>query len=175
MVSEIYSIRRFKAEMKEKKKQLSASSGTLTSWTGGWCNVWLKAFSFEICSFGVLPKPAEAFSSKSLMLLREKKNPVFKSDKTDKWFKCFLVFFMWRSGLKSTALEISAPLSTSIKHDDPLFGLKLRHNTTADLPHQFLYIRSELYIAGLTVTTYALCFYRTGQAAFLFAATSAYM
>lgn len=56
------------------------------------------------------------------------KNPVFKSDKTDKWFKC--------CGLKSTALEITAPLSASIIHDDPLFGLKLRHKTTAELSHQ---------------------------------------
>jgi len=38
-----------------------------------------------------------------------------------------LFFFLWRSGLKSTALETAAFLSASIIHDDPLFGLKLRH------------------------------------------------
>lgn len=46
------------------------------------------------------------------------------------------IIFLWRSGLKSTALEITAPLSASIIHDDPLFGLKLRHKTTAELSHQ---------------------------------------
>lgn len=52
--------------------------------------------------------------------------------------------FLWRSGLKSTALEIAALLSASIIHDDPLFGLKLRHNTTAEMSHQLVYVRGDL-------------------------------
>ncbi len=60
--------------------------------------------------------------------------------------------FLWRSGLKSTALEITAPLSASIIYDDPLFGLKLRHTITAGLSHHWLYFRGDICIGTLITT-----------------------
>lgn len=69
-------IRPFKAWPKRgwdgQKLGLRAGYVALTSRTGGQRNVWLKAFSFEICSFGILSKPSEPSGSKSLMLLWEK-------------------------------------------------------------------------------------------------------
>lgn len=111
-----------------KKLGLRAGYVTLTSWTI-WRAAQCMTQSFFIWKFAHL---LFFLSHQNLPALNlwccSEKNPVFKSDKTDKWFKC--------CGLKSTALEITAPLSASIIHDDPLFGLKLRHKTTAELSHQ---------------------------------------
>lgn len=76
--------------------------------------------------------------------------------------------FLWRSGLKSTALEITAPLSASIIHDDPLFGFKLRHKATAEQSHQLLYIRGDLCTGTLTTTVYNVGFFTEQDELYLF-------